>query len=221
MIPQDATLDAALARCPTSDEIALVDSVVTMTFEYDSTAPALICTDDAGSADLTFLQERAYQAVLSMRRIPFDAPLPWTELTLFDWFVLEVKGITFRAAPSSYCCDQPGVLVIKADQDLSALGNTLWFDRDRNQAWGLVYLVDLLLHEARHAGGIPHTCSSGNDATLDEVGAWAVVYWFYTWLAEHASDPYMTPVAAPSDLYTSRAAAMASDTLQYRIGCSD
>jgi hypothetical protein len=220
VLPQDATLDAALARCPKPDEIAFVDSVVPLTFEFDGTAPALVCTENGGSANLTHLQERAYQAVLSMRRITSDVPPPWTELSLFEWFSGEVNGIIFRAAPNSYCCDQPGVLVIKSDQDLSALGSNRWIDRNEPMAWGMIYLVQLLMHEARHVAGFPHTCldASGNDATLEEGGAWAVVYWFYTWLPQNA---YMTPMDAPADLYVVRHRQLADETLNTRIGCPD
>jgi hypothetical protein len=209
-----------LARCPTRDEVALVNSVLTMTFEDDPTGPDLVCTAAAGSADLTYLQERAYQAVLSMWRIPFDAPLPWTELQLFDWFAQEVNGIIFRGS-SSYCCEGDGVLVIGSDGIMSDSYGQLWVGRDPNAAVGLMHSVDLLLHEARHIAGFLHTCpnAEGDDATLDEGGAWAVVYWYYVWLSEHADSPYMTPKGAEPDLYTRAAANQAADTLEHRIGC--
>jgi len=219
-IPQDATLDAALARCPTSDEIALVDSALTMTFEEDLTAPALVCTAAEGSADLTYFQERAYQAVLSMRRIPFDAPLPWTDLPLFNWFAEEVNGIVFRGT-SAYCCEDQGVLVIPSQGILAEHWAQLWVGRDPNAAIGLVHVVQLFLHEARHVDGYFHTCPDGNDASSEEGGAWAVVYWYYTWLAEHANDPYMTPFDAEGDLYTRVAASDAAATLATHIGTCD
>ena len=218
VILEDATLDAALARCPTPAEIALVDAVLTMTFEYDPTAPTLVCTAAGGSADLTRLEERAYQAVLSMRRIPFDVPLPWTELSLFDWFGRAVSGIIYRSTDVSFCCDGPGRIVIKSDR-MSSLESPLWVARD-GTGFGLMSHVQLLIHEARHAEGWLHTCANGDDQTLEEMGSWALVYWFYRWLAEHASGPYMTPVDAPADLYTSEAAKWVVWIPQYWIGCS-
>ncbi len=215
--PQDATLDAALARCPTADEVALVDSVLTMTFAEDPTAPDLVCTAAAGSADLTRFQERAYQAILSMRRIAFDAPLPWTELPLFDWFTREVNGIIFRGT-DSYCCEREGVLVVMSGGILADSWGQLWVSRDPNAAIGLMNSVDLLLHEARHSDGFPHTCGGGDDATLEEGGAWAVVYWYYIWLSEHAASPYMAPEGAEPDLYTNAATNQAAATL-VRVGC--
>jgi hypothetical protein len=206
-----------LARCPTRDEVALVDSVLDLTFEDDPTRPALVCTAAAGSADLTYLEERVYQAILSMRRIPFDAPLPWTELPLFDWFAQEVNGIIVRGT-SSYCCDGPGVIVVRSDGIWSEDWGQLWMGRDPNAAIGLMNSVDLLLHEARHIGGFLHTCADGNDATLKEGGAWAVVYWYYIWLSEHAGSPYLAPLDADPQLYARVAANQAAGILETRIG---
>lgn len=203
----DATLDAALARCPTVAELALVDAVVTLTAIDDPTAGTLVCHREDGSRDLTRLEERAYQAVLAMRRIAFDAPLPWTDRSLFDWFGAAVAEVRFRPdATFSYCCDGPGVLVIKSSS-MAFLESNLWVSRD-GTGFGLMSLVGLLAHEARHAEGYWHTC--GNlDQTLDEMGAWAIHYYVWIWLAEHAHTDYMTPVNAAPDLYV-RAAVIAS-----------
>jgi hypothetical protein len=51
--------------------------------------------------------------------------------------------------------------------------------------------VVLLAPEARHLDGKPHTCGS-NDDTIAEMGAWAVRYYLYRWLAERTGD-YLTP----------------------------
>ena len=214
----DHTLDAALARCPTAAEVAWVDRHVSFTFEHDPTGPTLVCTAADGSADLTHLQERAYQSILTIRRIQFDTPLPWTDLTLWRWFDGEVKGITYRAG-GSYCCDRPGVLTIQSDGDRSSLQSDYWIDRQEPQAFGLIYEVQLLLHEARHVAGYPHCGVSGNDATLEEGGAWAIVYWFATYLAEHSTS-YMAPGDGDPNLYTAYATELANSALG-RIGCTD
>jgi hypothetical protein len=214
----DHTLDAALARCPTAAEVAWVDGHVSFTFEHDPTGPNLVCTAAAGSADLTHLQERAYQSILTIRRIQFDAPLPWTDLTLWRWFDGEVNGITYREG-GSHCCDGPGVLVIQSDGDRSSLQSDYWIDRREPQAFGLIYEVQLLLHEARHVAGYPHCGVSGNDATLEEGGAWAVVHWFATYLAEHTNS-YMAPRDGDPNLYTAYARELAASALG-RIGCTD
>ena len=177
-----------------------------------------MCTAAEGSADLTHLQERAYQSILAIRRIQFDTPLPWTDLTLWQWFDGEVKGITYRPG-ISYCCDSPGALSITSDASQSSLLSNYWIDRQEPQAFGMIYEVQLLIHEARHVSGHPHTCGDGNDATLEERGAWAIVYLFATHLAEHTG-PYMAPVDADPNLYTTWAKALADSTLS-RIGCTD
>lgn len=204
-IPVDATLDAALGRCPTAAEVALVDSRLTMTFADDPIGGKRVCRARDGSADLTYFQERAYQAVLSMRRIKFDAPLPWTDRSFFGWFTHAVTGIEFREVEFSHCCDGDRVIVIKSsvineyDRD--------WVKRDQSACGGcgLITLPGLLAHEARHAEGYPHTCGN-DDQTFDEMGAWAVNYLYYVWLAKHATGDYMKPVDAPADLYTTAAA---------------
>src|SRR5438876_4314136 len=83
------TVDQDLARCPTAAEVASVSAKLTLIFDADPTGPALVCNAFSGSANLTLLQRRAYNTVLAMQRIGFDAPLPWTApatASLWDWF---------------------------------------------------------------------------------------------------------------------------------------
>jgi len=49
------------------------------------------------------------------------------------------------------------------------------------------------------------------------MGSWALVYWFYLWLAEHAPGDYMTPVDAPADLYIRTARFWADGALKYQF----
>jgi hypothetical protein len=224
VIPVDATLDAALARCPTADEIALVDSRIRLTFVDDPTGPKLVCRARDGSADLTRLQERAYQAVLSMRRIRFDAPLPWTERSMFGWFTRAVTGVQFQFATYSYCCTRDRDIVIRSQMDMSYLLDNHWVARGE-VPYGLMGVIGLMAHEARHAEGYLHTCGSSDDetvgyiddATLEEMGGWGVNYWWLVWLTEHTDREYMTPVDAPADLYEQTAHQDAEGIYGYRI----
>ena len=223
-IPTDATLDAALARCPTAAEISLVDSRLRLTFVDDPTAPQLVCRKRDGSADLTRLQERAYQAVLSMRRIKFDEPLPWTNRSMLGWFRRAVTGIQFAEVTYSYCCTRDRDIVIRSQTDMSYLSGNHWVGRDELRH-GLSSLVGLLAHEARHAEGYPHTCgttedeSTGyiDDQTLEEMGAWGVNYWYLVWLSEYTDDAYMAPDDAPVDLYREEARQAAEGISNHRI----
>ena len=223
-IPDDATLDAALARCPTAAEVELVDSRIKLTFLDDPTAPKLVCRARDGSADLTRLQERAYQAVLSMRRIRFDAPLPWTKRPMFGWFTRAVTGVQFQFATHSYCCVRDRDIVIRSSMDMSYLLDNHWVARGE-VPYGLMGVIGLMAHEARHAEGYPHTCGSSDDetvgyiddATLEEMGGWGVNYWWLVWLTEHTDREYMRPVDAPADLYEETARQDAEGIYGYRI----
>jgi hypothetical protein len=220
----DATLDAATTRCPTAAEIELVDSRITLSFADDSTAPKLACRARDGSADLTQMQESAYQAVLAMRRIEFDEPLPWTDRSTFGWFTHAVTGIQFRDTTYSHCCEPGRVIVIRSSADMGWKYDNYWISRDEDHLYGLAGLVGLLVHEARHAEGYLHTCAYDeaaggftDDQTIDEMGAWAVNLLFFKWIAEHSDIEYMTPVDAPSELYREKAAETAEFLAAHRI----
>jgi hypothetical protein len=194
------TIDWDLARCPSAADIASVNADVPMTFLGDPTAGTLVCTAAAGSADLTRLQERVYQAILSMKRIHFDAPLPWTSKSLYDWFVGAIDGVTFDTTGGAYCCNPARVIHIQAGTNSIALTTNRWLKPSLVDRVGLPYFVDVLLHEARHSeGGYPHTCGNGDDNLISDMGAWAIVYYYHTWLALHGDPVYLAPPAdAPS-----------------------
>ncbi len=192
------SVDVFLARCPTAEEIASVDADLALTFEQDPTAGTLACQAHDGSEDLTLLQQRAYQAVLLLRRIPFDAPLPWTDLGLYEWFTGTIHGIRFRGdMETSFCCDSGGVMSIQT-RNLSALTTDRWIDPAA--ATGMADLVVLFVHEARHNEGYGHTCGT-NDNTMAEMGAWAVQVYLWEWLADHADPLFLAPAEGPANRY--------------------
>jgi len=195
-----------------------------LTFIDDPTTPELVCRARNGSADLTLLQERAYQAVLSMRWIKFDAPLPWTNRSLFGWFVHAAKGLRFEYSDFSHYSLEDEVIVIRSNADMSWDKDEFWISRDPDHLYGLSGLVGLMAHEARHGEGYFHTCAYseeaggyGDDQTMEEMGAWAVNALFFKWVAEHSDVPYMTPVNAPSELYREKAADSADYLIAHRI----
>jgi hypothetical protein len=189
--PVVSTIDQLLGRCPTAAELASVDSSVSMTFTSDPSAGKLVCTAAKGSRDMTLLQERAYQAVLMFTWIRFDAPLPWTKLTLDAWFAHAIHGVAFRSDNQySYCCLAGGVIAIQS-KNLAVLTASIGL-------WDSVrWLASLFIHEARHNEGYVHTCTTGdragvNDNTIAELGAWGVQYYFNLWLGTH-SDAAVVP----------------------------
>jgi len=200
--PAAGTLTALelTAVCPTAQEVAELHAAVNMSFETDP--GPLVCKASEGSADLTRLQERAYQALRLMRAVPFDLPVPWTPKTLWDWFTSVDKGVRFRKdIDFSYCCDPDGVINLQA-KNLSVI-ESLAPD-------ALASLMVLMLHEARHIEIGGHTCGT-NDQTLSELGAWGAQYYADEWLVHHTgsffgsrsglggASAYRTPMQLDSD----------------------
>jgi hypothetical protein len=225
-----ATIDELLAVCPTADEVAHVDQDLKLIFDADPTrGEPLACTAAGGSVDLTLFQKRAYHALLAMQHIPFDAPLPWTPLPLYDWFRTTVRGVHFRSDVSgSYCCEDGPLIVVQTGADRAhdnscelAGSASRW--GEGTSGCGLDGLMTLLVHEARHVESGMHTCDT-NDQTLDEMGAWAVQYWLERWLADHAGT-YLQPVdGRPIDTYRVSARNGAHDVCSLNIcaqGCPD
>lgn len=196
--PPHATTSAVedlIATCPSSAEIAAFNTDVSLSFEADPTVGTLVCHASDGSADLTRFQERVYQALRVMKAISFTRPLPWTAQPLYDWFVGSIDGIRFRNdIQLSFCCDPANVIDIVADPNGVELFTNRWMATP--DPIGLRDFVDLLVHEARHNNGKPHTCTGGNDQTVGELGAWGTVFYLELWEALYsgkfltAPDPY-------------------------------
>ena len=180
LIPDEAKLpsrqpsvDEILAKCPTAADIELVDGFLDLQFEADPSAGALVCAADSGSANLTGFQERAYHAVLLLRRIGFTRQLPWTDLALFDWFVEAIDGIRFKSdfPGFGYCCTPSRYMWINPSV---MPDTTTWIGSDLR---GMENFVRALVHEARHVhpSHRRHNCADGTqDLTMDEGGAYAV-----------------------------------------------
>lgn len=217
--PKLLTIDEMLARCPTAQEIASVNADVKLIFESDPTTGKFVCAAADGSADLTRLQERVYQAILIMKRFRFDAPLPWTNKSLYLWFVGAIKNIRFRRdIEISYCCDPKDTLNIQT-RNLAALDTLRWID-PKTQS-GLQGLVALFVHEARHNENVWHTCNNGaDDKTLNEMGAWAVQYHLLFWLAYHSDSTFLTSPDPSPTFYREAAAREAFEIRRTRF-CSE
>jgi hypothetical protein len=185
------TVDEVLATCPTADEVADIDSKIRMSFESDPTVGKLVCRAVTRSVDLTRLQRNAYNAILVMKHIEFDAPLPWTDMPLYDWFLNTISAIRFRDDISNHsCCGTPPTINIKTE--LQALYSDRWTAVGK--------LTSLYVHEARHTYAA-HTCN-GKDTSIAEMGALGVEYSFYRWLAYHSDLDFMTTLdPGPTDDY--------------------
>jgi hypothetical protein len=115
-------------------------------------------------------------------------------------------------------------IVIRSSLDLDWEHDDYWNGIDENHPGGIAGLVGLLVHEARHAEGYPHTCAYDeaaggytDDQTMEEMGAWAVNALFFQWIADHSDVTYMTATDAPSELYRDDARETAESLTANRI----
>jgi CSLREA domain-containing protein len=113
--------------------------------------------------------------------------LPWTSLSLYDWLKSKIGGFNISTtATYSSCCgfwsDGTRFITLRA-QDVS--------NREHDRSWrGIAGNIALMMHEARHVDGFPHTgcCSVGGagcDQRYDEtnLSPYGIQYWLYrSWL---------------------------------------
>ena len=175
--------------CPTAADIAAIKRDLRLSFESDPTRGTQVCSAAAGSADLTLMQARAYRSLVAMRDLSFDAPLPWTKDSVYRWLVKAIGGIRFRAnIETSFCCDPPNTINVR-DTVLGRLP-TAAATENFGQLEGF---MGLLVHEARHRDGGPHTCGN-RDTSIKQLGSWAVQYHFHLWIANHTAPDFMPTV---------------------------
>jgi uncharacterized repeat protein (TIGR01451 family) len=186
-----------IAHCPSSAEVSAINADLTISFEgIDPSGGTLVCHASDGSVDLTRFQERAYQALRVMKAIHFSRSLPWTSQTLYDWFVSSIDGIRFRSDITlSFCCDPANVIDILAASNSAALFTNRWIDPTANI--GLKDLLALLVHEARHNNGKPHTCGA-DDQTVGELGAWGAQFYLHLWEGLYSGSFLTSPDVYPS-----------------------
>lgn len=179
--PGPNELDARLAQCPLAAELATV-SDVTLVLSGGLPKAPLVCRAADGSADLTRTQERAYQALLMMKRLRFSEPLPWTDVSLYEWFTSEATGIWFSdEIEISNCCTtdrKPRIAVHGEASDLT------WYS--------LETLISGIVHETRHLAVGPHRCGT-KDLRIADKEAFGVHNYFLQWIGRH-SDPAVIPL---------------------------
>lgn len=200
--PTAYDVDELLARCPSSETMAAIRRDFNISFDARLDAP-WTCTTD-GSESSTMLT--VYNALRAMRLIEFDVPVPVLNTTnLYEWlYSLNLTNIHFTVGEAYSYADR-GMLYLRGELfDSSEL--RLWVDP--RSAIGLMNIVLLIVHEARHAnaagshsanpdGTIGHVCSGDpstenvHDPSIAYGGAWAAQYWAARWFAEH-SGHYIT-----------------------------
>ena len=150
-------------------------------FEGATATGPLACRAADGSRDLTQAQLRAYQALLWMSLAEFDAPLPWTPLSLYSWFTSTVAGVRFRTnIPNSFCCEPRSVINVAVEATIPIPASSI-------PSSPLLVMV----HKARHIEFGGHTCGFTQDQRVAELGSFGVVYELLTWIGMH--QPSATP----------------------------
>ena len=192
--PALSAVGELLVTCPTEAEIGLFESELDLDFNDTNVRP-YACLE---GVDPDGHNERlaTYQALRVMRFLTFDEPLPWTDLSLYDWLTQSINGVWFffEGQDFSGCCDAKNRIMIKvlAPTSLNTSISTHFYWPQSGQ--GLMHTVGLFVHEGRHAEpGFPHTCGLG-DATLDELGSWGVQHYYFLWLADHTPSDALTAV---------------------------
>lgn len=181
--PPTYASDAAefLATCPTPSEVAAIDAELEVVFT--DRAGSLACTESAGSVDLTVNQMGAYQTLRLMKAARFSEPLPWTELSLWDWLVAAIDGIEFDSTVTDSSCCRGGNIVV-ATEAASSWVTAYHRPESLSLEAAAINWTQLFVHFARHAEGSDHTCDGGNDQTFAEMGAWAYVYNTLLWFEQ-------------------------------------
>jgi hypothetical protein len=211
--PPPSTIDELITVCPSEQTLDEIDADFELVWQSDITAGTFVCSAAEGSRDLTKGEERLYQALIAARALEFDRPLPWTSLSLYEWLVESIDGIIVSDQfVNSFCCtagpSRPGkYLNLHFGENSATLATDLWSNLS---GVGLVNLLDLIVHEARHANGPIHTCpDNSSDRTLTELGAWGAVYEFHRSLAFHSDPCFLRPSLPPDPKY--RAQLLAED----------
>ncbi len=230
------TLADFFKRCPSSAEVADVNARLTVVFIKDPTAGTLDCTAASGSADLTYLQKKAYQTIIIMKYLQFSQPLPWTDKNLYDWFTGTVKRIEYEyryggmseSNATIYVPVHPDGSTFLMSLDVWATGERgpeLYTEPGTGGSWGpgLMESTAGLIHEARHAegNGYPHTCGNeGMDPTLQYMGAYGVQYYFFYWLANYSDRNFLRAPGEIPNIYLETAMYDAYWELRHKI-CFD
>ena len=195
-------LNTLSSRCPSAADLQEIDRDLRLVWRSDPTAGTVGCSKADGSRDLTVMQARVYRALNTMRHLSFTDPLPWTRDSVYRWFTHAVRGLDFRAdVANSSCCSPDKLINIRAVVSPGPSGGQQGFMLAITSASQmptdfrmLASFLQLLVHEARHADGKPHTCGP-SDQTMEEMGAWGAAHAFQTWIADR-----MAPGLVPTDL---------------------
>jgi hypothetical protein len=203
-IPVVKNLNTLSSRCPSVADLQVIDRDIRLVWHSDPTSGSKGCLSPDGSRDLTVMQARVYRALHTLRYLSFTEPLPWTREPVYRWLTRTVRGLDFRSdVANSSCCSPDKLINISAVVSTGPSGGVQGFGLAIESSGGmptdfrmLASFLQLLVHEARHADGKPHTCGP-SDQTIEEMGAWGAAHAFQTWIADK-----MAPGLVPANVQT-------------------
>jgi hypothetical protein len=171
--------------CPTREEIDEIRRDIPVQVNGDVSAGVLACRERDGSVDLTVVENNVYQSLLFLRRMRFDRPLPWTDKPVYDWVRQTIRnGIVIESSGDSHSC-------------LGCMGPIHVVYTSYNWLRPTVYylVATLIVHEAQHAAGKPHTCGYNaaygmtvHDKSVAEMGSFGVQYFLAYWLGHYSDE---------------------------------
>jgi hypothetical protein len=175
-IPLPDVDDPVLAACPSASQIAAFPLVVDFAAEIRS--QPLVCRASSGSADLSHRQLYVYVVLLSMEKLRFSRALPWTDKTLWAWFVDLHPRISVVTSGLAMCspCNRGGATLVIPMPTQTAIN---W----RN----VVRSIGGYAHEARHIEVGGHPCGT-RDRLVADLQAFGVHNQVYEWVASHIVD---------------------------------
>ena len=172
--------------CPLPADIDEIRREIPVVVLGDVSAGVLACRASEGSVDLTVVQNNVYQSLLFLKRLRFDRPLPWTDRSVYDWLRSVIPdGIVVDSFGFSHSC-------------LNCLGpiHVVYTAYDHLRPTVGYLIENLIVHEARHAQGFPHTCGFSTtahtftrDRSVAELGGYGVHYSLSYWIANYSSEP--------------------------------
>jgi len=183
--PVDTFLDARVAVCPTAAELATVSDVRVVLIR-DAASRPLVCRASEGSADMTYHMRRVRQALILMKELRFDTPLPWTgDRTLWDWFRGLGVGMNVIMDDSDNSCCGADRMIRLSVGGATAEPALLGYD--------VLAMIAGFVHEARHIEAGAHPCQGRYDNLISDLGAAGCQNLYSQFMARH-SDPAQVPL---------------------------
>jgi hypothetical protein len=181
-------IETLLSTCPSDLELDRFNTDFHILFDSADPFPPYECQDGTGPGGQVNPKLALYQGLRAIHALQFSQALPWTEHGLYEWLREAIHGIVVTDTEYSHCCAAGKKIVLKADL-LYQLDYQVW--GNPQSGGGLMGLIGLIVHEARHAEIGGHTCGS-DDCTLEELGAWGVQYYLYLYMAENTPAAFFT-----------------------------